>query len=242
MKWILVAGVSSAVVFAALALSASSGRAQTASNSNATGSASSTAGSNSSTNNYQGLSVTSNSPADQTIKNVPNVYAPGLAAAGSEVCLGSVSAGGAGAGFGLTIGGTYVDRECQLRLNARTLATLGYPAAARETMCLDPDVRQAMLAAGTPCRADSYYAAAPAGLPGRAAVADPARSKPVAAQPTRAQPVQTQPAQAQPMQSQPMQSQLSQNDAEQSASASDESNCHKEYQLIGGWYEKCGSD
>ena len=54
----------------------------------------------------------------------------------------------------MTLGGTIVDRECQLRLNARTLAVLGYTAAARETMCLDDNVRQAMLAAGTPCAAD----------------------------------------------------------------------------------------
>ena len=76
---------------------------------------------------------------------MPNVYAPGLAAAGAEVCLGSVSAGGAGAGFGVSIGGTYVDQECQLRLNARTLATLGYTVAAREEMCIDSGVRAAML-------------------------------------------------------------------------------------------------
>jgi hypothetical protein len=93
--------------------------------------------------------ITENSPTP-----VPNVFAPGLAAAGSEVCLGSVSGGGSGSGFGLTIGGTFVDRECQLRLNARTLATLGYPVAARETMCLDEDVRRAMYAAGTPCAMD----------------------------------------------------------------------------------------
>jgi hypothetical protein len=93
-------------------------------------------------------------PADQTIKNVPNVYAPALAAAGSEVCLGSMSAGGSAAGFGLTVGGTLVDQECQLRMNARTLATLGYNVAAREEMCIDPQVRAAMLAAGTPCAAD----------------------------------------------------------------------------------------
>jgi hypothetical protein len=92
---------------------------------------------------------------------VPNVYAPGLAAAGAEVCLGSVSAGGAGAGFGVSIGGTYVDQECQLRLNARTLATLGYTVAAREEMCIDSGVRAAMLAAGSPCAADMGAHAAP---------------------------------------------------------------------------------
>jgi len=112
-------------------------------------------------NGTQALTLNSNTPANQTINNVPNVYAPGLAAAGAEVCLGSVSAGGAGAGFGVSIGGTYVDTECQLRLNARTLATLGYTVAAREEMCLDPQVRAAMLAAGSPCAADLGGHAAP---------------------------------------------------------------------------------
>jgi hypothetical protein len=148
----------SGVVFAAFALSSGAVLAQSAT-SVATGAASSQSGSVAgNVGDYQALSVTETSPANQTIKNVPNVYAPGLTAGGSEVCLGSMSAGGAGAGFGVTIGGTYVDKECQLRLNARTLAVLGYPVAARETMCLDPDVREAMLAAGTPCRADVAYA------------------------------------------------------------------------------------
>jgi hypothetical protein len=118
---------------------------------------------NTNKSNSSGNSTTLNSttPATQTIYNVPNVYAPGLAAAGAEVCLGSVSAGGSGAGFGVSIGGTYVDTECQLRLNARTLATLGYTVAAREEMCLDPQVRAAMLAAGSPCAADMGGHAAP---------------------------------------------------------------------------------
>ena len=107
------------------------------------------------------MTINSTTPATQTLYNVPNVYAPGLAAAGAEVCLGSVSAGGSGAGFGVSIGGTYVDTECQLRLNARTLATLGYTVAAREEMCLDPQVRAAMLAAGSPCAADMGGHAAP---------------------------------------------------------------------------------
>lgn len=112
-------------------------------------------------NNNGSQTIISTTPSTQTLYNVPNVYAPGLAAAGAEVCLGSVSAGGAGAGFGVSIGGTYVDTECQLRLNARTLATLGYTVAAREEMCLDPQVRAAMLAAGSPCAADMGAHAAP---------------------------------------------------------------------------------
>jgi hypothetical protein len=170
---------------------------------------------------YQGIDGTGNSTINQNSadpgKTVPNVFAPGLAAAGSEVCLGSVSGGGSGSGFGLTIGGTFVDRECQLRLNARTLATLGYPVAARETMCLDDDVRRAMYAAGTPCAGDR---AGWAGYGGWHAQAQP--STQVAAAPA-SQPVAA---------SEPVA-------ASQPDSASD-SNCMPQYQLLGGWFYPCG--
>ena len=157
------AALSGVLALAVLALCAGPGFAQSTtstsgSNSaaNANSGSASIAGANSNQRQLQGQSVTyqETTPANQTIKNVPNVYGPGLAAAGSEVCLGSVSAGGAGAGFGLTVGGTIVDQECQLRMNARTLATLGYAKAAREEMCLDAQVRSAMMAAGTPCATD----------------------------------------------------------------------------------------
>jgi hypothetical protein len=138
---------------------------------------------------------------------LPNVYAPGLAAAGSEVCLGSMSAGGAAAGFGLTVGGTMVDQECQLRMNARTLATLGYAVAAREEMCVDPQVRTAMLAAGTPCAADRV-APAQARAEYEAPVAQAA-----AAQPAR--------------------------DISVVAATTMPAGCHRQYQLLGGWYDVC---
>jgi alkylhydroperoxidase/carboxymuconolactone decarboxylase family protein YurZ len=124
------------------------------SNSRASSKSASVSGANAANLGSTTSTITFTSPANQTINNVPNIYAPGLTAAGTEVCLGSVSAGGAGAGFGLSIGGTFVDQECQLRLNAKTLATLGYAVAAREEMCADGQVRAAMLAAGTPCAAD----------------------------------------------------------------------------------------
>ncbi len=95
-------------------------------------------------------------------KNVPTVYAPALAAAGYEVCLGSVSAGASGSGFGLSFGGTYEDKGCQARLNAKTLATLGYVVAGREVLCQDPSIRAAMHNAGTPCAGDDGRFAAAA--------------------------------------------------------------------------------
>jgi hypothetical protein len=188
-----------------------SNRSNSNANSNSNSNANSNSGSNSNQSQGQGQNLTYNytDPATQTIKNVPNVYAPALAAAGSEVCLGSLSAGGAAAGFGVTVGGTMVDQECQLRMNARTLATLGYAVAAREEMCVDPQVRAAMLAAGTPCAADRAappLATAEYNAPAQAA----ANVATVAAAP-----------------------------APQALMPAASPGCRKEYQLIGGWYEVC---
>ncbi|SDA27628.1 hypothetical protein SAMN02799622_04095 [Methylobacterium sp. UNC378MF] len=86
-------------------------------------------------------------------RNTPGVWAPGLAAAGIESCLGSASAGGAGPGFGVTIGGTLTDKGCNLRLYARTLYSLGHRVAATQILCNDPDVALALAVEGVPCLA-----------------------------------------------------------------------------------------
>jgi hypothetical protein len=90
--------------------------------------------------------ITSNStvPADQTVKNVPGVVAPGLAAAGLETCLGSISAGGAFVGTGFSFGTTVPDPGCAARLDARTLWSMGLKKAAVARLCLNGDVYRAM--------------------------------------------------------------------------------------------------
>jgi hypothetical protein len=90
--------------------------------------------------------ITSNStvPADQTVKNVPSVVAPGLAAAGLETCLGSVSGGGAVLGTGLSFGTTIPDPGCAARLDARTLWSMGLKKAAVARLCLNPEIYRAM--------------------------------------------------------------------------------------------------
>lgn len=85
-------------------------------------------------------------------QQAPAIVAPGLAAAGIESCLGSTSVGGAGPGFGVTIGSTTTDRGCNLRLYSRTLYALGHRVAATQILCNDPDVAQALLAEGVQCR------------------------------------------------------------------------------------------
>jgi hypothetical protein len=90
--------------------------------------------------------ITTNStvPADQTVKNVPSVVAPGLAAAGLETCLGSVSGGGAFVGTGFSFGTTIPDPGCAARLDARTLGSMGLKKAAVARLCLNSDIYRAM--------------------------------------------------------------------------------------------------
>src|SRR4051794_29920605 len=90
--------------------------------------------------------ITTNStvPADQTVRNVPGIVAPGLAAAGLETCLGSVSGGGAFVGTGFSFGTTIPDPGCAARLDARTLWSMGLKKAAVARLCLNGDIYRAM--------------------------------------------------------------------------------------------------
>ena len=78
--------------------------------------------------------------------------------------MGSSSIGGQGVGFGLTIGTTWTDTNCQRLKNSRHLASLGFSRAAVALVCVDEDVRDAMASAGTPCPAkkQEHADAAPA--------------------------------------------------------------------------------
>jgi hypothetical protein len=90
--------------------------------------------------------ITTNSsvPADQTVRSVPSAFAPGLAAAGLETCLGSVSGGGAFVGTGFSFGTTIPDPGCAARLDARTLWSMGLKKAAVARLCLNGDIYRAM--------------------------------------------------------------------------------------------------
>jgi hypothetical protein len=81
---------------------------------------------------------------------VSTAYAAPLAA-GEDTCMGSSSIGGQGVGFGLTLGTTWTDDNCRRLKNSRQLVSLGYHRAATALMCVDEDVKAAMVAAGTPC-------------------------------------------------------------------------------------------
>lgn len=102
--------------------------------------------------NSQNITFNSTVPDHQTVKTVPQVYAPALTTTLTETCMGSTTAGGSGVGFGVTLGTTWNDEQCVRRLNARELAqTLGDRDAARALMCQDKNVAAAYLAVGKSC-------------------------------------------------------------------------------------------
>ena len=98
-------------------------------------------------------------------RQAPAAFAPGLAAAGIEACLGSVSVGGSGAGFGFSFGTTKLDQGCNIRLFARTLQAMGYRRAATQMLCYDADVAGALATEGIRCQVGPR-AASSAGVAG----------------------------------------------------------------------------
>ncbi|MDZ4738380.1 MAG: hypothetical protein SGJ03_00555, partial [Alphaproteobacteria bacterium] len=97
---------------------------------------------------------------------VNTAYAAPLAVS-EDTCMGSSSIGGQGFSFGLSIGTTWTDENCQRLKNSRQLQALGYAGASVALICTDEDVKAAMISAGTPCpsaenrRTSAYVAPAP---------------------------------------------------------------------------------
>ena len=80
--------------------------------------------------------------------------APGLFASGLS-CSGSASAGGAGGGWGISLGLTKEDAQCNTRENAKTVLGLtGDRDATKEVLCDIGQVRSAFRRVGRPCQAD----------------------------------------------------------------------------------------
>lgn len=90
----------------------------------------------------------------------PSVFAPGLASASIETCLGSASGGVAFPGGGFSFGSTVQDSPCQARLNARTLWAFGQKDAAMQALCLDGGLATALQASGYACRVGPNVVAA----------------------------------------------------------------------------------
>lgn len=68
-----------------------------------------------------------------TVKNTPDVSASNIAP--TAPCMGGVSIGGSGPGFGLVFGGAWKDGDCSLRETARSFAGLGLTKDAIAILC-----------------------------------------------------------------------------------------------------------
>jgi hypothetical protein len=77
--------------------------------------------------------------------------------------MGSSSVGAQGLSFGMSLGTTWQDNNCRRLKNSRELAAMGYSRAATALLCVDDDVRDAMLTADTPCPGDQNAASEGAG-------------------------------------------------------------------------------
>lgn len=129
--------------------------AETSTSTSASGSVSTSGAGASAANegNVQAITYNSSMPESQSLKTVPNAFAPSLTTTLTETCMGSSSVGGSVLGFGLSAGSTWRDQECMRRLNARELSnTLGDRQAARELMCGNEQIFRVYNALGRPCR------------------------------------------------------------------------------------------
>lgn len=96
-----------------------------------------------------------------TVRNTPDVIAPNVV--GGNPCAVGASGGIGLPGFGLSAGGTWADKACELRQKVALLYNMGEPAVARELMCQDdPKLRAAMQRLGKPCGVDLAGVQAPA--------------------------------------------------------------------------------
>jgi hypothetical protein len=83
---------------------------------------------------------------------VNTAYAPSVQVGGQDMCRSGVGAGGQGGAFGISLGGTVVDRNCEmLKLSREVAITLGDKETAKALLCQDDRVAQAYASAGKPC-------------------------------------------------------------------------------------------
>src|ERR1039458_8707487 len=88
--------------------------------------------------------------ANDTVRNVPNVYSPPLVSS-NDTCMGSVSAGAGFVGTGVSLGTTWTDGNCKMLKNARELFNMGMHSAAIALLCNDALNRQALQDTGYKC-------------------------------------------------------------------------------------------
>lgn len=80
------------------------------------------------------------------VRNVPSVV--GASVYPTAPCMGSSSIGGAGVGFGFTIGSSWTDDECGIRETARSFAGIGLKDDAVKVLCTSKYAAAAPVCAG----------------------------------------------------------------------------------------------
>jgi hypothetical protein len=96
----------------------------------------------------------------QTIKQPPpTAVAPAVTTINNDVCAVVASGAVQTQIFGISMGGTFRDMNCERIKLAKNLFDMGMKVAAVATLCQDERVFAAMMAAGTPCPVDGKIGA-----------------------------------------------------------------------------------
>jgi hypothetical protein len=94
--------------------------------------------------------ISGNTSASETIKNVPSINGPNLTTS-NDTCMGSTSGSVNIAGLGIGGGTSWTDKNCVMLKNARELWNMGMKAAAMARMCMDADNKAALEITGFEC-------------------------------------------------------------------------------------------
>jgi hypothetical protein len=100
--------------------------------------------------NQQGVTINGGDVPDH-LRTVPAIVAPGLVASYVE-CFGSASGGVSVMGFGVTLGKTYTDTDCQHRRDANSAVALGEVAVGYQVMCQNASFFKADQATKKACK------------------------------------------------------------------------------------------
>lgn len=89
----------------------------------------------------------------------PSAIAPAITSINSDLCIVGASGAVQTQIFGISVGSTTVDLNCERLKLSKTLYDMGMKVAAVATMCQDRRVWDAMISAGTPCPIDGKIGA-----------------------------------------------------------------------------------
>lgn len=99
--------------------------------------------------------VTTNGATTTTVKSPPpSAISPAITIINNDVCAVAASGAVQTQIFGISMGGTTVDYNCERIKLSRSLYDMGMKVAAVAALCQDRRVFDAMMDAGTPCPVD----------------------------------------------------------------------------------------